>query len=127
MHSKYLVSTSRPELEVQSMFDYSYKLKKQSVKPQGSNASMCCMCHTQYIKFTDNLMICERCDCWCCIKCLKISFNEHKVLNSRSDCHWFCPECEEQALTDAKNGMDIEPECRQYLIIIIIIIMVIFK
>ena len=33
--------------------------KKQSVKPQSSNALMCCMCHTQYIKSTDKLMICE--------------------------------------------------------------------
>ena len=43
-----------------------------------------------------------------------MSSNEHKVQNSRSDCHWFCPECGEQALTDVKNGMDIEARCRQY-------------
>ena len=92
--------------------------KKQSVKPQSSNASKSCMCHTQYIKSTDKLMICERCDCWCCVKCLKMSSNEYKVLNSRSDCHWFCPECEEQALTDVKFGMDIEAKCRQYFHII---------
>ena len=71
------------------------------------------MCHTQYIKSTDKLMICERRDCWCCIKCLKISSNEYKVLIGRSDCHWFCPECEEQALTDVEIGMDIEAKCRQ--------------
>ena len=76
------------------------------------------MCHTQYIKSTDKLTICERCDCWCCIKCLKMYSNDHKVLNSRSDCHWFCPECEEQALTDAKIGMDIEAKYRQYIPII---------
>ena len=40
------------------------------------------------------------------------------MLNSSSDCHWFCPECEEQALTDAKIGMDIEAKCRQYFQII---------
>ena len=38
----------------------------------------------------------------------------NKVLNSRSDCHWFCPECEEQALTDVKNGMDNEGRYQQY-------------
>ena len=43
-----------------------------------------------------------------------MSSNEHRVLNSRSDCHWFCPECDEQALTDVKIGMDIETKCRQY-------------
>ena len=82
--------------------------KKLTVKPQSNNASMCCMCHAQYVKSTSKLMICERCDCWCCIKCLKMSSNEYKVLNSRSYFHWFCPECEEQALTDDKIGMDIE-------------------
>ena len=40
------------------------------------------------------------------------------MLNSKSDCHWFCPECEEQALTDVKFGMDIEAKCRQYFQII---------
>ena len=43
-----------------------------------------------------------------------MSSNEHMVLNSRSDCQWFCPECEEQALTDVKIGMYIEARCRQY-------------
>ena len=47
-----------------------------------------------------------------------MSSNEYKVLNSRSDCHWFCPDCEEQALTDVKFGMDIEAKCRQYFQII---------
>ena len=47
-----------------------------------------------------------------------MSPNEHKVLNSRSDCHWFCPECEEQALTDVKFGIDIEAKCHQYFQII---------
>ena len=47
-----------------------------------------------------------------------MSSNEYKVLNSRSYCHWFCPECEEQALTDVKFGMDIEAKCRQYFQII---------
>ena len=47
-----------------------------------------------------------------------MSSNEYKVLNSRSDCHWFCPECEEQALTDVILGMDIEAKCRQYFQII---------
>ena len=47
-----------------------------------------------------------------------MSSNEHKVLNSRTDCHWFCPECEGQALTDDKFGMDIEDKCRQYFQII---------
>ena len=35
---------------------------KMTVRPQSSNASLCCMCHTQYVKSTDKLMICERCD-----------------------------------------------------------------
>ena len=82
-----ILSAIRTEYEVQSKLDYSYKLKKPSVKPQSSNASMCCMCHAQYIKSTGKLMICERCDCWCSIKCLKMSSNEYKVQNSRSDCH----------------------------------------
>ena len=47
-----------------------------------------------------------------------MSSNEHKVLNSRSDCHWFSHECEEQALTDGKIGMDTEARCRQYFQII---------
>ena len=47
-----------------------------------------------------------------------MSSNKYKVLNSRSVCHWFCPECEEQALTDVKIGMDIESKCRQYFQII---------
>ena len=72
------------------------------------------MCHAQYIKFTDKLMICERCDCWFCIKCLKTFSNEYEVLSSISDCHWFCPECEEQALTGVKIGIDVEAKCRQY-------------
>ena len=52
------------------------------------------------------------------MKCLEMSYNEYEVLNSRSDCHWFCPECEEQALTDVKIGMGIEARCRQYFQII---------
>ena len=47
-----------------------------------------------------------------------MSSNEYKVLNSRSDCHWFCSEYEEQALTDVKIGMDIDAKCRQYFQII---------
>ena len=47
-----------------------------------------------------------------------MSSNEHKVLKSGSDCHWFCPECEEQALADVNIGMDIEAKCRQYFQII---------
>ena len=40
------------------------------------------------------------------------------MLNGRSDCHWFCPVCEEKALTDVKIGMDIEAKCLQYFQII---------
>ena len=40
------------------------------------------------------------------------------MLNSRSDCHWFCPECEEQALTDVEISMYIEARCHQYFQII---------
>ena len=47
-----------------------------------------------------------------------MSSNEYKVLISRSDCHWFCHECEEQALTDVKIGLDMEAKCRQYFPII---------
>ena len=47
-----------------------------------------------------------------------MSSNEHKVLNISSDSHWFCPECEKQALTGIKIGMDIEVKCYQYLQII---------
>ena len=44
-----------------------------------------------------------------------MSSNVYKVLNSRSDCHWFCPECVEQALTEAKISMDIEARCHQII------------
>ena len=47
-----------------------------------------------------------------------MSSNEYKILSSRSDCHWFCPECKEQVLTYVKIGMNIEARCHQYIQII---------
>ena len=43
-----------------------------------------------------------------------MSSNECNVVNTRSDCHSCSSECEEQALTGIKTGMDINAACHEY-------------
>jgi len=63
------------------------------------------------------MLQCERCENWfCAYTCVepKLNDDEYKFMK-KMNCHWYCQECEHQAIQAVKYDKEIEERCSAYL------------
>ena len=76
----------------------------------------CCkICKVNFSNSNDKLMQCERCEGATCTSCLNIDNNLYELLTGRIDLHWYCSECDKQAMTAIKAEFEIEERCSAYM------------
>jgi len=75
----------------------------------------CKICTEEFTSSKDKLMQCERCEDWCCKNCLCMPDGVYRYLTARKDIHWFCVDCEKNALRAVKQDHQIEERCEIYL------------
>ena len=79
---------------------------------------ICTACDTLYTKDDDKLIECERCERWICLDCSGMSEEHYNLLNDSKYgefLHWFCQQCNQQAMKDWKTGNAIEIKCKEYM------------
>ena len=78
----------------------------------------CHECKTVFTRENDRLMGCERCDMWYCLECTGMNAEQYKVLNAPGITdliHWYCKECNENAIRAVKTDKEIEERCQNYM------------
>ena len=76
----------------------------------------CCkVCKVIFTDESDKLMQCERCDGATCIQCLNMESKVYDLLKGRMDLHWYCGECDKQAMAAIKADWEIEEKCAAYM------------
>lgn len=74
----------------------------------------CAKCEKIFTKETDQLLICDYCDCWFCIKCLSMTKKDYEHHNQTADSGmWFCSSCKIKVLINIKENKTIEEKCRE--------------
>ena len=63
----------------------------------------------------DKLLQWQRCTKWNCLKCLKYCDTEYELLTKMESVHLYCRKCEEHAVVDVQNDMDVEEKCKFFL------------
>lgn len=64
----------------------------------------------------DKLLYCGRCEQWVCRKCSKATAAEYDMINKKSSIvHWFCSDCDEEAMIAIKASNLIEDQCKAYI------------
>lgn len=81
------------------------------------NSLTCKTCLTVFTKQDDKLIQCDRCNKWVCLECTGVDENTYAVLNTPKGkrLHWFCKECEEDAMKAVHIDMEIKERCDEYL------------
>lgn len=76
---------------------------------------VCKFCSKEVYDDQAKMMSCERCKSAYCCECLNMSFEMYDLMNNRPDIHWFCTDCDKQAMTAVKGDWEIEERCAKYL------------
>ena len=63
----------------------------------------------------DTFRHCTRCSQFFCNQCCDLDQHIVKLLNSRADNYWFCPDCAKPALNAVFVEKDIEERCSNFL------------
>ena len=79
------------------------------------DTTTCASCEKTFASKEDKLMICERCEDWYCIKCIKMKPSLYEVLRTTESTHWFCDDCQERAMTVVVTDKNIEETVKQYM------------
>lgn len=75
----------------------------------------CKTCNKTFTNKRDKLIECERCVSWICLGCSGLTKDEYKICNREdSKIHWYCIECNAQAVAAVKTDNLIEEKCKQY-------------
>ena len=94
-------------------------IRKKSTRTKSSSdpddALVCDKCNATFTHVDDKLLQCERCTKWNCLKCLKYCYTEYELLTKMKPVHWYCRKCEEHAVVDVQNVMDVEEKCKFFL------------
>ena len=94
-------------------------IRKKSTRTKSSSdpddALVSDKCNATFTHVDDKLLQCERCTKWNCLKCLKYCDTEYELLTKMEPVHWYCRKCEEHAVVDVQNGMDVEEKCKFFL------------
>lgn len=75
---------------------------------------VCKICEKQFRDPNAKMLECQRCKEHYCIKCLKKTDNEYKIITA-SDIMWFCGKCREKVEKNIIIDVDIETRCRQIM------------
>ena len=76
----------------------------------------CEICAVDFTEDDDKLMSCDRCMKWNCAECLGMSEAVYSFfVASGNGSHWYCKDCEGQAMRAVKVDRTIEEECSKYL------------
>ena len=76
---------------------------------------VCKICEVEIRDDNAKVMSCERCHTPFCCNCLGMNSSTYDLMNSRPDIHWFCIDCERQAMLAVKGDWEIEERCAKYL------------
>lgn len=75
----------------------------------------CKICNSLFTDVEDKLIECERCEKWECLSCSKLSSDQYDILTTgATGVHWYCNDCNFQAVQAVKTDNDIEEKCKQY-------------
>jgi hypothetical protein len=74
----------------------------------------CEECHEGFVDEDCKVFECEVCGLHFCWRCLDISVKEYSWLSKRPDLHWYCSECEGNALLSIKTDKEIAKQCADY-------------
>lgn len=75
---------------------------------------VCEACNEEFTGKACRVFECERCEKHYCNVCLKLSVKEYNLLSKRPDMHWFCPDCENSAVTSIRIDRDVAQRCAEY-------------
>ena len=79
------------------------------------NVLECKFCSSTSTDEDDKLLQCDRCDFGVCLSCSMMSSVLYDLMNKNSQgVHWFCKECDNQAIKDVQTGQQIEERCKFY-------------
>ena len=75
-------------------------------------SELCSKCHND----SDKWISCERCLMWFCLNCAELSEEEHAFFTRRqARAHWYCNDCEAQAVKAVSTDQAIEERCKEFL------------
>lgn len=82
------------------------------------DALVCKICKKIFTSEGDMLVECERCEKWECLACSEMSAAHYRLLNEtdiNEFIHWYCKECNGQAVKAVKTERSIEESCKEYM------------
>ncbi len=88
------------------------KKKKPS---QSAETLTCALCNLAFTNEDDKLIECERCGNWNCAKCCGYNDVQYNVLTTRAEIHWYCDNCQQDAILAVQSDRDIEEKCNHYM------------
>lgn len=74
----------------------------------------CETCEEEFAEDDCKVFECEVCGLHFCWKCLDLSEEEYIFLTNRSDLHWYCKNCEGNALLSIRTDKEIAQRCTDY-------------
>ena len=85
-----------------------------NVSAQG-DATECKFCGDTFPEEDGKLIQCGRCDSGVCVSCSMLDTAMYDLMTARSrGIHWFCKDCDAQAMKDVQTGQQIEERCMHY-------------
>ena len=112
---------SQSQSILQSRIPTSKGKKRSLTAPVDSNNNqdvwICKICENLYSNETDRLLECNRCTFKFCLPCLpEMDEADYNILSKPNlGCHWYCKECEKDALTAVKTDREIEERCKTFM------------
>ena len=84
-----------------------FKVKKMGLQ--------CKFCGDTFPEEDGKLIQCGRCDSGVCVSCSMLSTAMYDLMTASSrGIHWFCKDCDAQAMKDVQTGQQIEERCMHY-------------
>jgi hypothetical protein len=91
-------------------------VKSQMEKAKADDTLTCKSCLNVFTDSNDKLVECEKCENWECQDCAQISDVEYGALQlAGSKMHWYCGECNEEAISAVKTAELIKTTCLKYV------------
>ena len=79
---------------------------------------ICKLCDQEFTEMEDQLIECERCKLWECLKCSGMSSSYYEMLNDPlvgKYVHWYCKVCNSLAVKAVITDREIEEQCKHYM------------
>ena len=83
--------------------------------PSDDNTAWPCeSCKTVFVKEDSKLLVCDYCDLYFCIACVKVSDEQYDIMSDIPGTCWFCTDCQKKARDCIKIEKQIEERCSEY-------------